>query len=200
MPLIFDTVDYVNDAGYKYSISKLEYYLSFIQLEREDGKIYLADSIFYVNAKRKNQHITLTEIPSGHYTRISFLIGINKAKNKTDYLPATTENLGMAWPDMMGGGYHFIKMEGHFSDTQNNKQGYAIHLGTDAMQVAHHPLVYNVSVSSATQAALHLNMNVNEWLRNPHTYDFMKDGNYTMSDPKLMKLINENGKDVYTLR
>ena len=35
----------------------------------------------------------------------------------------------MAWPTAMGGGYHFMKVEGHYLDTSNTIQGFAIHLG-----------------------------------------------------------------------
>jgi hypothetical protein len=44
-------------------------------------------------------------------------------------LSTTLDNLNMAWPTAMGGGYHFLKMEGHYLDSLNTNQGYAIHIG-----------------------------------------------------------------------
>ena len=34
----------------------------------------------------------------------------------------------MAWPDVMGGGYHFLKLEGHYKK-DSLLAGYAMHIG-----------------------------------------------------------------------
>ncbi len=196
----FDSVFYQNINGFRYNISRLQYYLSSVSLTKDNGERYIADSIFYIDAKQTNPIIQLSGIPAGYYTQLSFCIGIKEANNKSGGLPATGENLNMAWPDAMGGGYHFLKLEGHFLDSQSNESGYAVHLGTNPMLVSHIPVKCFISVAGGKTATINLDMNVNEWFTNPYNYDFIKDGNYTMSDNELMKLISNNGKDVFKLR
>lgn len=188
-----DSVHLVNEAGYDLSISRLQYFLSGIRLHKADGTTALLKDILYVDMEAANKW-RLYDIPAGTYTGISFLIGLDSANNFHERLPATPEHLNMEWPEPMGGGYHFLKMEGHYRD-QDRLQGYAMHVGGNGFTIETERIPVSLTIG-ADAAALSLQMNVAEWFRNPHTYDFNLHGNYTMGDAPAMQMLTENGRDV----
>ena len=195
-PLEFDILQYTNAAGNLYSVSKLHYYISNITLRKADGVSFTDREIHYVDARDGGTNaIQLENIPIGNYDGISLFIGINSDTNRTGTLPGTLENVNMAWPEPMGGGYHFMKLEGHFKDSLSTP-GYAMHIGTNVCLVEvyiDHPF----SVRYRTPEKK-LKMNINEWFSTPVQYDFA-NGNYTMGIADKMLEIAQNGKDVFTL-
>lgn len=198
--LQFDTIKYLNAAGNKYSINHLEYFVSGFTFNKSDGSSHKSNSVFYANAQRPlTNSIVIDNLPQGSYTSISFFIGLDSNTNKTNFLPNTLDNINMAWPDSMGGGYHFMKMEGYFLDkTGLQKDGYTMHLGKNINLVKidlNIPLVITKDIQTKT-----LTMNINEWYKNPSVYDFEVDGNYSMGLPNAMSKLTQNGKDVFTIK
>jgi hypothetical protein len=197
LPLNFDTLSYDNDAGNEYSVSKLEYYLSNFSLRKKDGSKVMIGSYYYINSKDAAKgFFTIDSIPLGNYTGISFSIGLPPDLNKTGALPSISENINMSWPDPMGGGYHFMKFEGHYKDSASF-MGYAIHLGTNATLI-------NISMDYPMEIKYQnhqwqLEMNLNEWFRNPHIYDLSSDGNYTMNVMEAMMKMTQNGSTVFSV-
>ena len=195
VPLQFDSVLYVNEAGHQYSVTRLQYYVSGIVLY---GTGSTADhSIagpFYVDG-RNTSSFEIARIPSGTYGGASLLLGLPPEMNTTNALPNTIENVGMAWPEPMGGGYHFMKFEGHFINA-GTATGYAMHLGrNENLPVCDVPGAFSISGSSAK---LIFTFNLNEVFRSPHTYD-LSAGNYSMGSAALMALLRDNCADAFTL-
>lgn len=196
LPVQTDTILYTNAAGNNYSISKLQYYISDITFASYT-KSYTDPNVHYIDLKDPSTStISLSEIPIEKYYRISFKIGLNSEMNYSGSLDPTIENMNMGWPDMMGGGYHFLKMEGHFTDNTGGDVGYAMHIGTD-------PTLVNVSIDfpiaiSYNNDDLVLDMNINQWFENPNTYD-LNSGNYTMGDNTNMGLISQNGPSTFSI-
>lgn len=115
-PLVRDTIRYMNEAGHAYSITRLEYYISQITLLGATccgTPDHIIPGPFYINAAAHSP-IDLGQLPAGEYRGATLLLGLPPVMNQTGALPNTPENSGMAWPDQMGGGYHFLKFEGHF--------------------------------------------------------------------------------------
>lgn len=194
-PLGFDTMVYDNEAGYAYSISRVQYYLSRIVLLGTSATAN--DTLpgpFYIDVAGTNE-FDLGALPVGTYSGALLLVGLPPEWNMTGGLPNTLQNLNMAWPDPMGGGYHFLKVEGHFMDG-SAVTGFALHLGTNAcLPVA---VVDQPFTIGAAPGTLTLRFNVNELFRTPHTYD-LSDGNYIMGDTVLMTRVAENAADAFTL-
>ncbi len=190
---------YINQAGNHFSISRVSYYLSQIKLIKSDNSSVLVKEFQYVDADNTSSNkLIFNSIPIGDYIGIKFNIGLDSLHNISDALPTTMENINMAWPQMMGGGYHFLKMEGNFLDSLGQSFGYAMHLGTNVCLI---PIMLNkkFTVSADSKLSFNLVMNINEWYKNPNIFDFNKDGNYIMGNMMLMKKITENGIDVFTL-
>lgn len=198
IPIEKGKVNYTNASGNEYSITRLEYYLSNFRFITENGEIIVHDQVYYISAFDTNTHtLIINDLPPTDYTKIIYNFGLTPGRNLSNSLPNTNENANMFWPEMMGGGYHFMKLEGRYRDT-TALSGYAIHLGTNVctMEVSK-----DVSISNKTDVGrLTLTKNINEWYTNPKDYDFINHGRYTMGDTVLMEHIIENGQTVFTLK
>jgi hypothetical protein len=197
-PLYFDSILYTNEAGNNYSLTRLQYYLSEIDLIRPDTTFLRIRNYQYIDARKTTTgKFNYTPSADQQFIGMRFYIGLAPAFNISHALPATIENIDMEWPDQMGGGYHFLKMEGNFRDGSNT-YGYAMHLGTDTCLI---PVTCwkNFSYSTRQTITLDLEMNINEWYRNPATYDFNTDGNYIMGIMAPMLKLKQNASDVFTL-
>lgn len=193
--LVFDTLLYRNAADEDYSVNRLEFYISNVVLYNSSGNVTLND-VYYLNAEdARFKGFTLRNVPKGDYNGIGFLFGLDSVRNVPGGLNPSIENNAMFWPVQMGGGYHFMKFEGHFRDT-DGMSGFAIHLGRNGNTVSE-TLPLSFAVNAQTHV-MQLSMDVNEWMDNPYTYSFIRDGKYTMSSDLLMKKIAGNGNDVFS--
>ncbi len=196
--LMFDTIRYANAAGNPYSVSRLQFYLSGFVFEASDGSTYRPDDVFYVDARVSSTYsLSFPDFPFGTYTRVTCYVGLDSVHNQTGSLPATVENENMAWPEPMGGGYHFMKLEGNFTD-QGSTYGFAMHMGMNGFY-ATCQMVHTFSVSASNQVMV-MEMNINEWFVNPYIYDFNTDGNYSMGNMTAMGKLSANGADVFTIK
>jgi hypothetical protein len=197
--LIFDSVAFINEAGNRYSVERLQYYLSDFRLYRQNKLYYSGNEIVYVDA-RTDSLCSFNILPAGGlfagvYDSISFYIGVDPGSNVANGLPAAMQNINMEWPAAMGGGYHFLKLEGHWLDG-SERAGYAMHIGQTNFLVAAGARC-QLMIKLSGDAALSLSMNVNEWFRRPGTYSFITDGVFSMGDSALMKKLSDNGRDVF---
>jgi hypothetical protein len=194
-----DTLMHPHAGGYLYGISRLEYFISNIRLLTSKGEVWEIDGAYYVNAFRASTHILESKlVPEGRYKGLAFYIGLPEALNQSGALPTTLENLNMAWPDQMGGGYHFLKLEGKYGKEGEERHGYAFHLGEN---------LYLVEVKvegefwlKEKENGLKLVMDIAEWLQNPYLIDFEKHGSHSMYDDALKQKLAANGSSVFRIK
>ncbi len=195
-PLKFDTMAYTNAAGNVYSVSRVEYYLSELVLTGTGSTPN--DTLhgpWYFNA-RENHDIPIGYLRAGTYSGAKLLLGIPPALNLTGALPNTLDNINMAWPEPMGGGYHFIKFEGHFDDN-GTQAGFAMHIGNDQfLPACELPGNFTITGQGGT---LQIDFNLNEVFRTPHVYD-LHAGNYSMGSMELMGKLRDNCMDAFALQ
>jgi hypothetical protein len=195
-PLLHDTLMYQHPAGYLFSVSRIQFYVSELTFKKSNGETQYHDAVQYLDAGIPGKNsFKLSGMPIGSYKGVSFLIGLDTTKNKTGYLATTVDNLNMAWPDMMGGGYHFIKMEGLYKDSAGI-HGYSVHLGQNGFTV---PILLDNKAFEIQDVpnTMVLKMNIEEWFKNPTLYDFNNDGNYSMGDSVAMKKLVNNAGDIF---
>lgn len=195
--LLWDSITYYNEAGNKYGISKLQYYISNIRFYKNNSIIQQSDSVYYIDAK--HQYSSIISIPAlltGVFDSVALTIGLLPFRNISYSLSTAIENTNMGWPDAMGGGYHFLKLEGHWRDVAE-VNGFALHVGKSGFHCeAGFACGLDVRVNQVTN--LNIMMNINEWFRKPTKYDFSSDGVYSMGNEVLMRKIIVNGQDVFT--
>lgn len=192
------SVKYFNAAGNQYGVNKINLYISNVKLKQSTGKIYSSKKVFYIDPSIfSKSYFMLDSIPPGVYSEMTFVVGVDSISNKTLKLPATNDNINMAWPDMIGGGYHFLKFEGHYIDTIAQEKGFAIHLGKNEN------LPYVKITASINQKYwdhnYSLNFDLNKIFEVPYTYNFNIDPNYTMMDSIAMGIIKNNITDAFSL-
>ncbi len=195
VPLRADTVQYVNAAGHAYSVTRLEYYLSGLTLLGAPGTPdHPIAGPWYINGSAVNSH-DLGALPAGQYAGATMQLGLPASLNLSGALPATMTNVNMAWPGPMGGGYHFMKFEGHFIHN-GQPTGFAMHLGRNENLV--HCAMPGQFLLDGTADTLVLRFNLNEVFRTPHTYDLVT-GTQSMGSMMLMGLLRDNISDAFTL-
>ncbi len=195
LPLTYDTLLYTNEAGTLYSVTRVEYYLSELVLIGTGGSAN--DTLhgpWYVNAAGVTD-FDLDSLRAGTYSGATMLLGLPPALNITGALPNTIENINMAWPEPMGGGYHFIKFEGRFV-SEGTTPGFAMHIGKNAF-LPHCELQQGFTITG-TGGKLLLTFNLNEVFRTPNTYD-LAAGNYSMGNMDLMGQLRDNCANAFTI-
>lgn len=131
--LITDSLIYINAAGNQYEISEIQWFLSDIYLHKADGSTVLMDAendISYIDTDIESSWTLRpsTAIAAGAYAGLSFTFGINEEKNKSLRFVNPPESF-MFWPDYLGGGYHYMKLNGKWINPQGQTEPFNFHLG-----------------------------------------------------------------------
>ena len=192
----YNKLIYTNSVNQIYSIKKLWYIISNIKLHKSDGSNILIKDIHFIDA---NDPSTLSfkynNIPLGNYTSISFQMGLDTTSNISNIYVNEYFHTKMFWPEIMGGGYHFMKLEGNFN---NDTNFYNIHtgstMGTDYSFNNSHIIALVIN-QTKSDIKLSINMEVNNWLQNPNHVILSNDG--IMGDMYMQMQIQQNGIDVF---
>lgn len=202
-PLVLQSMRYTNAGGLNYSVFELRYYVSGITLESADGTLVPGPAVFYRDhADSTTVVATVQHVPPGHYSALRFHFGLRPGENVTGYLPNTLPNLLMQWPESMGGGYHFMQLDGHWDD-RGADLGWAAHMGRLNRPVDLSPL--DPSFDVVLPVSLHMQdykvrlpviMDVNRWFNDP-VYDFQAVGTNNMSNRDALQALQTNGADVF---
>lgn len=206
--LIFDSIQYINNSENNYSITALKYFISNVVLHKEDNSTYKLDNINYIDVKNQyGTSIFLTDIPNGYYTGVSFLFGIDSIKNVSGYFTNTPES-NMEWPDILGGGYHYMKLEGKY-DSVSKIKSYNIHTGisrkiTGSDTTFYHnyiPIEFNNNTFEINNNEwdIQLKMNINKWFTEPNDYNFDTWGSAIMGNHEAQQAIKENGYNIFEI-
>ena len=205
--LIIDTLCYQNEAGNEFMITEIQWFISKMGLQTEQGEwVKLEPRIFYIDTNiPENQTIRISAIPIGNYKALRFTFGLNEADNQTGIYSNPPES-NMFWPEMLGGGYHYMKLNGKFVDANGQLMPLNVHLGIG--QNADHSEFYqnyftvegsiNLNIAENTENQFNLTMIVDNWFRNPNLYDFNEFGSAIMQNQAAQQALKENGKDVFT--
>ena len=189
---------YTNAAGNEYGVTRLEYIISDIALETAAGKRVELAEFHYRNAFVSATRSVSAKVPGGEYTALRFTFGIAGAKNETGALPSVDHFNNMAWPAPMGGGYHYMRMEGLFR-TDDGEGAFLTHTGPaggeDFSFAVSLPLYLTVS---GDEWAIAVVMDLNEWYDAPSLYDFNGRGGI-MGDADAQLILQGNGSTVFPL-
>ena len=217
-PLVTDTLCYVNEAGNTFLITEIQWFLSNLELKNEAGdwttllQRSLLDTadinrVFYMDTNiPESQTLHAQPLPVGHYTALRFTFGLDETDNQTSLFSDPPES-EMFWPDVLGGGYHYMKLNGKYLNAEDRLAPLAIHLGigqnedcTEFYQnyfIVELPIDFHIVANAENQ--LDLTMVIDNWFRNPHTIDFNEFGSHIMQNQTAQRLLNGNGKDVFRI-
>ncbi|SDY89043.1 MbnP family protein [Hymenobacter psychrophilus] len=125
--LHLDTDTYTTAAGDQFTISTFKYYLSNLELLKADGSAtVLPDTYFLVDqAKKESQQLQLTDVPTGDYTALRFVVGVDSARTKAGNLQGVLgDDNGMWWA--WSKEFINVKLEG--TSPQSPKGGLVFHI------------------------------------------------------------------------
>ncbi len=211
-----DTMMYSNAAGNPYLVNEIQYFISDVTLYKNDGSHVTIDdwkAIWYVDTDLPDtQYWQMKDpIPVGTYDSITFRFGISEEKNKSLMFVNPPES-NMFWPEYLGGGYHYMKLNGKWKDTADEIRPFNFHMGIGQIYDAndsitgfvHNDFVVHLENSGCTiqkdkTAAFVLTMEVNEWFENPHVFDFNYWGGDIMQNQDAMGTAKENGHNVFSI-
>ena len=108
--LRLDSAHYTNALGQDFTVSKFKYYISNICLKNASGCSFSSGQSFLIDEEYKKQ-IALREIPSGEYSAIEFIIGVDSLHNCSGAQSGDLDPVNaMFWA--WNTGYIFMKLEG----------------------------------------------------------------------------------------
>lgn len=199
-PVEFDQLKYTNAYGNAYSVLTLKYFISDIKFEKADGsgKIIL-DIEQYIDATNA-QTTTFTiagNFPNVEYSSISFVFGLTEEKNITGAFPNPPES-NMEWPIPMGGGYHYMKLEGKL-DSASMIKNYQAHTGASMGTPYYIDVVLpNSEFEASGNKTINIGMDINLWWADPNTLD-LNNMSAVMGNQAMQQKLKDNGNDVFTL-
>lgn len=212
--LVKDQMIYTNAAKNNYEIAGLKYFISDVTLHNHDGSTYMiktgtrsryVDIDFISDSLR---WIVKDQIPVASYDSISFTFGLNEELNKSNIFLNPPES-NMAWPDRMGGGYHFIMMDGWYKNSLGVRSPFSFHLGTGQnytnevitgfVQNYFHVKLPASAFDITANGIMRMKfvMNIDSWFTTPTNWDF-NQWDMTMQNQTAMQAIKSNGWDVFS--
>lgn len=218
--LQIDTMLYVNAAGNPYEVNEILYFISDVTLYRSDGTKKMIEDWKDIHYVELDIPSTLTwdvfdDIPAGDYDSITFIFGIPEGKNESFMFVNPPEDK-MMWPDILGGGYHYLMINGKWLDESGSEQLYNFHMGIGQLykgDVIDYDSIYafvqnyfTVSLPGSSfileknsVRTIEIIMNIESWFETPHNFDFNYWGGAIMEIQPAMQMAKENGYDVFTV-
>jgi len=218
-PLQIDTMMYVNAAGNPYEVSEVMYFISDVTLHKSDGTTTMIEEwkdIYYIDTDIESTHTwdVYDDIPAGSYDSISFVFGITEEKNQS-FMFVDPPEVQMMWPDILGGGYHYMMLNGIWLDNNDKENIFNFHLGIGQLyksDVINYDSIYayvqnyycvnlpnsSFTLDKSTTKEIEIIMNVESWFTTPHDFDFDYWGGAIMEIQPAMQMGKENGYDVFT--
>ncbi len=196
--LVLNQFNYTTLAGNSYAVTDMRYILSDFTFHKADGGTVKSDDVFYADATRPDTDtLNFSDIECADYNAISFVIGLQPALNVTNGLPNEIDFNDMSWPSGMGGGYHFMRFEGHFMHSTNGQSGIAWHLGRNLSLMSFN-LNHTYTVGEQLSNIGTLTMDLDRYFDDPVTFDLDTTG-FAMSNQELMAIMAANAHDVFSI-
>lgn len=203
-----DSLCYCNEAGNEFMITEIQWFISKMELQDERGKwVTLEPRFFYIDTNiPESQTLRIALIPVGKYKTLRFVFGLDKDDNRTGLFTDPPES-EMFWPDLLGGGYHYMKLNGKYLDAEGQLSPLAIHLGIGQNEDHSHfyqnyftvELPIDFTITETFENQLDLTMIIDNWFRNPNLYDFNEYGSHIMQNQAAQQALKENGNDVFRI-
>jgi hypothetical protein len=212
-PVQLDTMIYTNAAGNLYEIDDFKYFISNVQFHKSNGIVKNINTCTWNYYVDNTIPSSLTwdicdKLPVGTYDTISFRFGFANAQNQTNMFLNPPES-NMFWPMMLGGGYHYMQLDGKWRDSINQIENFNTHLGigrviygSDTIFVDNSFIVklpVSFTLTATTTPVVQIIMNIDRWYNNPYVFDFNYYGQMIMMNQDAMHKISANGWDVFTV-
>ena len=215
-PALFHKTVYTNRAGNKYILKELQYFISEIALQKNDGslvKLIPEKNIHYVDVDIAKTLLWTIPVQkdTGIYIGMQFRFGINQQKNKDFLFRNPPENL-MDWPDWLGGGYHYMKLNLKYTDKDGKLSNFNCHPGpgkaneTDTATVLDNSFMVllipsePIVIQGNKTTSIQIQMNINKWFDGQFIMDMNQYEDGIMNNQKAIQQFCINGSKAFTLK
>ena len=212
-PIEYDTLKYTNAAGNEYLVYEIQYFISNLTIYKNGTSKVLKgwEKEHYIDS---NNPTTMAwdvydDIAVGDYDSLSFRLGFKDADNQS-FMFVNPPESNMIWPEVLGGGYHYLKLNGKWKIAQDTLRGFAFHLGRGQVYDANNDPIsfidnsFRVSlpgsdfkIEQGKHTPLTIRMNIEEWFKDPKIYDHNTWGGDIMQNQAAMEIAVENGWNVF---
>lgn len=203
----YDTLIYTNANGELLSINKLQYLISQLTFYKKDGTTEAFDNIIFIDLENSASLIRDIDRPLDpvEYTAVGFTFGLNGMDNISNAYSGL-DALDWSWPDVIGGGYHQLKLEGKFVDSNGDITEYLYHNGsaTKSQTGVFQPNFFNVKIPNSdfeltNTTVIEIQMDLAEWFKTPNKWDLNAMHNSLRSNHDAQVMMSENGGSVFSL-
>ena len=199
------TTEFTDENGEILIIERLRYLISKVILTNSYGDEIEIGNYKLVDLTDNNtlNYATNIVVPPGTYTGISFVYGFNEEDNIDQaYLDLNTASWN--WPEMLGGGYHFMQLDGTFTSPTNlSPLPFNYHNGTarisDGVFEQNFIRVNITELSIDNSTTIDIKMNLAEWFKNPNLWDLNVLNTGLMGNYDAQREMNENGQSVFSI-
>lgn len=200
---------YQNKKGQNFNVTRLRYLISDISFHKSDGNSFSIDEYHLVDVSDSSTFTFYpkTKVPEGKYESISFTFGFDAKDNQTG-INADLNILNWQWPLALGGGYHYMQLEGNY-DSAGVSKVFATHMGK-ARDASNQPYIFennhfqafpdSSGIDISSDFHFSIIMNVEQWYENPYTWDFNLYNTSTMPNYDAQKKLNLNGPSVFSIK
>lgn len=220
-PVEFEVLKYTNEAENPYMLTEIMYFISDVKFHSSTGKV------ISINKWKSNHYIDLAipstlkweiydDIPVGTYDSISFTFGFNEVDNRS-FLFVNPPEVNMFWPEILGGGFHYMMINGRWKTPTDILKPFNFHLGIGQIysgQTAHTDSIVgyvhnhfrvslplaNFKIEKSQMKSVNLEMKLENWFSNPHAFDFNYWGGDIMQKQPAMLQAKENGWNVFIIK
>ena len=198
--LIANSMIYTNEAGENYDVQTLKYLISNITLHDDLGYTVLKDIHFIDISDESTFSFTYDNVPNNNYHAISYTMGLDTVKNISNKYVNEDFHSEMFWPELNGGGYHYMKLEGDFNDSLS---GYGTHTGGTMGGDYSFNNVNDISLTvddDLGNVSINIDMELNNWYQTPNQIEFSSYGMGIMMNMMMQMNIQMNGiTDVFSV-
>lgn len=198
--------NFVNPKGDTVNISKFNYYISNIVITKNDNSTFVEPNSYHLveAITPSTSVISLTNVPEGSYKSISFMLGVDSARNCSgaqdgDLDPA--RDMSWGWST----GYIMVKIEGTSPKSSSFTKSLTYHIGGyGGVNKTQRNFNFNfasttANVSKTATPLIHLSVNINEFFKTPNLIDVVTQFNQGVVGPTA-KVYADNYADMISFK
>jgi hypothetical protein len=171
--LVLNNQWYKNENGDSIKFKTFNYFISNIKLVRTDGVVFVQPESYFLIKENvpSSKSFIITNIPIGTYTSISFLIGVDSARNVSGaQTGALDQGSGMFWD--WNTGYVMAKIEGISPQSTEVNNNVIYHLGgfsgkNNVLRTIHLNTP-DIKTTTTQVVNLHIKADALEWFKTPN--------------------------------
>jgi hypothetical protein len=204
LPLSLTTGTYTNANTDTFSVDLFKYYISNVQLVTSSAIAYSPTESYYLidQASNNSKHLVIKNVPYDNYTSMSFLIGVDAARNtsgaQTGALDVSND---MFWT--WSSGYIMAKIEGHSPQSPNSNKAITYHIGgfqglNNGVRKVTLTFPNAANVTKNQIPTINIKADLAQWFTNPNNISIATT-NIVTSVSVTSKAIADNYKNMFTI-